>query len=122
MPAVSEIIYWTGMVAVAVNALTGVLETEGKRMDLVGAILVGLVAALGGGTLRDILANEVPLVMRPGTLYATASWAGALLLILLLELGAGEGAATAAAGVTVFVMGVAAIRFRLTLPIFSSKK
>jgi uncharacterized membrane protein YeiH len=45
---------------------------------------VAMAASLGGGVLRDVLVNEVPLVMRPGTLYATAPWCGALVLVLRL--------------------------------------
>ena len=53
--APQDLIYWVGMAAVAVTAVTAVLETEDKGMDLVGAIIVGLAAGLGGGTLRDLL-------------------------------------------------------------------
>lgn len=52
------LIYWVGLVAVAVNALTGVLDAGRKQMDLVGAILVGVATALGGGTLRDLLLDR----------------------------------------------------------------
>jgi hypothetical protein len=43
--------------------------------------LLAVITGVVGGMLRDILVNEVPLVMRPGTLYATASWLGALTLL-----------------------------------------
>jgi len=46
--------------AVAVCAISGVLAGSGKRVDLFGVIVLGLVTALGGGTLRDvILGNPV---------------------------------------------------------------
>ncbi len=48
-------IYYIGMTAVAVNAITGVIEAGRKNIDLVGAITIALAAALGGGTLRDLL-------------------------------------------------------------------
>ena len=50
-----NLLYWIGLAAVAVNALTGVLDAGRKRMDLVGAVMVGMATALGGGTVRDIL-------------------------------------------------------------------
>jgi len=52
------LLYWIGLAAVAVNALTGVLDAGRKRMDLVGTVLVGIATALGGGTLRDILLDR----------------------------------------------------------------
>lgn len=52
------LIYWVGLVAVAVNALTGVLDAGRRQMDLVGAVLVGVATALGGGTIRDVLLDR----------------------------------------------------------------
>lgn len=52
------LLYWLGMAAVAVNALTGVLDSSRKNMDLIGALLVGIATALGGGTIRDLLLDR----------------------------------------------------------------
>ena len=52
------LLYWIGLVAVAVSALTGVLDAGRKRMDLVGAVMVGMATALGGGTVRDVLLDR----------------------------------------------------------------
>ena len=35
------LLYWIGLVAVAVSALTGVLDAGRKQMDIVGAVMVG---------------------------------------------------------------------------------
>ena len=46
--------------AVAVCAISGVLAGSGKRVDLFGVLVLGLVTALGGGTIRDVvLGNQV---------------------------------------------------------------
>ncbi|MGK2953303.1 MAG: trimeric intracellular cation channel family protein [Thiobacillus sp.] len=50
-----NLLYWAGMSAVAVNALTGVLDAGRKNMDLIGVTMVGTATALGGGTVRDVL-------------------------------------------------------------------
>lgn len=52
------LLYWVGMAAVAVYALTGVLDSARKRMDLIGALLVAVATALGGGTVRDLLLDR----------------------------------------------------------------
>lgn len=41
--------------AVAFGAATGVLAGRGKQIDLFGVIVLGLVTAMGGGTLRDLV-------------------------------------------------------------------
>ena len=52
------LLYWVGLAAVAVNAITGVLDSSRKQMDLIGALLVGIATALGGGTIRDLLLDR----------------------------------------------------------------
>ena len=37
---IDTLLYWTGMAAVAVSAVTGVLDSGRKQMDLIGALLV----------------------------------------------------------------------------------
>lgn len=44
-----------GLLGVAVCAVTGVLEAGRKQIDLFGVLVIALVAALAGGTLRDVL-------------------------------------------------------------------
>lgn len=43
--------------AVAVSALSGVLAARRKGLDLFGALVLALVTALGGGSVRDMLAG-----------------------------------------------------------------
>lgn len=53
-----SLLYWIGLAAVSVNALTGVLDAGRKQMDLVGVVMVGSATALGGGTVRDLLLDR----------------------------------------------------------------
>ena len=206
LPPPADLVYGLGLVAVAVNAASAVLETEDKNMDVVGAVIVGLAASLGGGSLRDmllsrpvfwygdgsyllcallavastfilarrmttrpglflipdavglalftvlgsrialdagvpwlaasllgvvtgvfggvlrdVLVNEVPLIMRPGTLYATASWCGALAMIAADRYGASDATGAAIGGVLVLALRLAAIRWGLSLPTYRSR-
>lgn len=47
--------------AVSFAALSGVVDARRKNLDLVGAYVVGLATAFGGGTLRDVLLERRPL-------------------------------------------------------------
>lgn len=53
--------------AVVFAALSGIVDARRKETDLVGAFVVGLLTAFGGGTLRDVLLERRPLfwVARP---------------------------------------------------------
>ncbi|MDX5151005.1 MAG: trimeric intracellular cation channel family protein [Acidiferrobacterales bacterium] len=44
--------------AVAVSAASGVLEAGKKRFDLFGMLLIAFAAALGGGSIRDVLLDR----------------------------------------------------------------
>ena len=46
--------------AVAVAAIGGVLAARGKEIDLFGALTLGIVTALGGGTLREAVLGAGP--------------------------------------------------------------
>ena len=54
----TDLLYWIGLAAVAVSALTGVIEAGRKRMDVIGVVMVGCATALGGGTVRDVLLDR----------------------------------------------------------------
>ncbi|WFN36233.1 TRIC cation channel family protein [Methanomicrobium antiquum] len=47
--------YFIGIIGIAVFAITGVLAGAKRGMDLFGIVVIALVTALGGGTLRDII-------------------------------------------------------------------
>jgi uncharacterized membrane protein YeiH len=56
---------------IALGALSGVLAARGRHIDLFGVLVLALVTALGGGTLRDLLAADAPVVWltNPAYLY-----------------------------------------------------
>lgn len=45
---------------VTVSAISGVLAARGKQVDMFGVLVLALVTALGGGTIRDLLLNHGP--------------------------------------------------------------
>lgn len=80
------------------------------------AALMGVVTAVCGGIIRDVLCNEIPLIFRT-EIYATASLAGALLMIALSQ-GAGlsHDAASVLAMLAIVAVRLAAIRWHIHLP------
>jgi uncharacterized membrane protein YeiH len=81
------------------------------------ALLMGTITGVAGGVVRDVLTAEIPLILRPGRLYATAALAGAALYVLLAGRGVSrEAAALAGMGATAGLR-LAAIFWRLELPV-----
>jgi len=64
-------------------SISGVLVALNKRMDPFGIFIIAFVTAVGGGTLRDILLNETPVIwMRDMTfIYVVAITATITILI-----------------------------------------
>ena len=83
------------------------------------AIFLGVVTGVGGGLMRDVLSGEIPLVFRKGIyLYATAAFCGAGLFVLLGRLLPGYAANRLIAAAAILLLRLAAIRWKLSLPMF----
>ena len=54
-----QINFWIGIIATVAFAVTGVLAIADRGVDLFGVMVLGVITAIGGGTLRDIIL-EVP--------------------------------------------------------------
>ncbi|MGE9271338.1 MAG: trimeric intracellular cation channel family protein [Verrucomicrobiales bacterium] len=79
---------WIEYVAVSACAVTAVLAADGKGMDLFGALVLALVTAVGGGTIRD-LCLDAPLFWIEQPLYlwtALAAAFGAFVLVRFVNL------------------------------------
>jgi uncharacterized membrane protein YeiH len=53
---------WLEHFAVGVSAISGVLAARGKKVDLFGVLVLALVTSFGGGTVRDLLIGDLPVV------------------------------------------------------------
>lgn len=51
---------------VSVGAITGVLAARGRQIDLFGVLVLALVTAFGGATVRDVLAGDLPVIWLRG--------------------------------------------------------
>lgn len=64
-------------------AISGIRLASGKNIDWFGAFVVGLVTAIGGGTLRDLLLDTTPAWMLDPKYIATT--AVALLVVIIFK-------------------------------------
>jgi uncharacterized membrane protein YeiH len=60
--------------------VTGTVTALNAGLSFAASALLGMLTGIGGGALRDVLAGEVPLVLRR-EIYALASLLGALIVI-----------------------------------------
>jgi uncharacterized membrane protein YeiH len=83
------------------------------------ALLMGTITGVAGGMFRDVLTGEIPMVLRPGRLYATAAIVGGGLYVLLAGQGISRDAAALAGMGATAGLRLAAIFWRLELPAVS---
>ncbi|OZB46630.1 MAG: hypothetical protein B7X60_07980, partial [Polynucleobacter sp. 39-45-136] len=50
-----QINFWIGMIATVAFAVTGVLAISDRGVDLFGVLVLGVITAIGGGTIRDMI-------------------------------------------------------------------
>jgi len=74
--------YWIELAAVAVCAVSGVLAASGRRFDLFGILVLAVVTALGGGTIRDICLGAYPIFWIRNPSYIATALAAAVLTII----------------------------------------
>lgn len=73
--------YLLDMIGVAVFAISGALAAGRRGLDLIGVVVLGVVTAIGGGTIRDVLLNRHPIFWLADPNYLIVITASALLTV-----------------------------------------
>ncbi|MFA5859375.1 MAG: trimeric intracellular cation channel family protein [Elusimicrobiota bacterium] len=73
------------LLGIAAFAVTGAMKAVEKEMDIFGVIVLAIITALGGGFIRDILMNRLPVSLNSPSYFA-AALAGGLVAIPAIQL------------------------------------
>lgn len=112
---------WFDAIGLAAYAVYGAAKAIGYGVPPLPAALMGVVTGCVGGIIRDVLAGEPSILMRP-ELYVTAAALAAGLYVVLRELGVDPWLAATVAAVAGFALRAAAIRWRLALPAYGGAR
>ena len=103
----------------AVGLGTFVVIGTGKGLDFhmgfIGSVMMGVMTATAGGMVRDILSNQVPLVLQK-EVYASACLTGGALFYLLEQGAVSRNISLPIAAMTVILVRLLAIRYDWSLP------
>ncbi len=102
----------------ALFTLLGINAAEAFTSSPVALVLMGTLTGSAGGATRDVLCNEVPLILQSGKLYATAAIAGASGYLALQHLGVAPSHAVYAGMLLVALLRFAALVLDLRLPVY----
>lgn len=116
-----EVLDWLDAFGLAAYAVFGAAKSLGLGVPPVPAMLMGVITACVGGIIRDVLAGQPSILMRP-ELYVTAAALASALFVGLSAFGAPSALAAPVAALAGFVLRGAAIRYRLRLPAYRGKR
>ena len=102
----------------AVATLSGTQLAFQENVAWYAAILLGVITAVTGGLLRDILCQLEPVLLHRETI-GTSSLMGAITFVALHQLSVADNLAAIIGGVVVMLTRVISIQFDLHLPKFS---
>lgn len=97
--------------------VVGISKSLDQGYSFTVCIIMGAITGCVGGMIRDILINEVPLVLRRD-IYALASIAGGLMYFLLYSLNIESGIIEFIAAGTVILIRLIAVKYKIHLPTF----
>lgn len=107
---------WADAVGLSLFCVTG----AEKALEVSGSVLIaaimGVVTGVAGGIIRDVICNEIPIVMRRGEIYATAAFIGAGAFCALIYAGVPETIAVWAAMASAFIARAGGIMRGWSLP------
>lgn len=89
----------------AIFAIAGTPKAMLYKMTPLVAVLLGTITAVGGGTIRDVLLNQIPNVLR-AEVYATAALLGSICMIAAIKLRLPSSYAATLGGVVCFLLRV----------------
>lgn len=105
---------WTDSLALGLYGIIGTQTALGSGLGIGPSVLVGIINAVGGGVVRDLLIHEEPMVFKPGNYYAASVAGGAALFALLtFRMGVDEFTAGIAGATTIVGLRAISIRYDL---------
>ncbi|MEU7383076.1 MULTISPECIES: trimeric intracellular cation channel family protein [unclassified Streptomyces] len=117
MERIQTAVYVFDAAGLGLFCVTGTTKAYAYGLNLTASATLGMATAVGGGVLRDVLANEVPSLLRwDRDLYAVPAIVGATTVVLCIHYDALNPFTSGLAVVTAFVLRLLAMRFHWRAP------
>ena len=78
-------LYSLGMFSIGIFAITSIISTQNKNIDIFSAIFLAAITALGGGTVRDVILGQYPVFWMQDMLYVWVSIGTALIAFFIVQ-------------------------------------
>ena len=112
---------WFDALALAVAVPAGVDFAISAGYGAIIVTMAGVITASAGGLMRDVISNEVPLVLKQGELYLTAAVGGAVAALAVAGLGGGRELALLACGAVTFALRAGSMTWGWKLSVYRKR-
>ena len=116
-----QVLVWADALGLSLFAALGTEICLQHNTGPLVAVMLGVTTAVTGGMIRDVICNEIPLILSR-EIYATAAFAASLAYVLADKLALGNNLALTFGVVTGFVIRGLAIVYNWSLPSFGATK
>lgn len=114
-------ILWLDAFALAVAVPAGVTAALATGQDWPVILVMAMVTGCMVGLLRDVVCNDVPLVLKQGELYVSCAFAGALCVVLAGLIGCEGGLVLFLCAVATFALWAGSTAFGWRLPVYRAR-
>lgn len=111
----SKTLFLFDTIGIGVFTLLGIQKGLTFHLHPFVALVMGMVSAVMGGVVRDVLTNEVPLIFKK-EIYASACLLGGIVYLVTHHFGLSEWFQFCATVLTVIIIRLLAVKFHLQLP------
>ncbi len=115
-----RLLIWLDAVGLAAYSVVGAAKGLALTGSPTVAIVTGMLTAVFGGILRDILAGEPSVLLRP-EIYISAALAGAAVFTTTMALSLPDMICFASGGLAAFVIRGGAIKYGWTFPVYKAR-
>lgn len=110
-----QAIVWPDALGLGLFAATGTQLALETGWPMLAAAVIGVVTAVFGGVLRDIVCNEVPMVFRDGKPYAICAFIGSWMYLLMRMYRIDENTALWSSAIVITALRLISYKFDLRI-------
>lgn len=112
---------WLDSFALSIAAAAGVGVALSMHQPSIIVVLMGMSTGCMGGLMRDVVCNEVPLVLKQGELYISCAMIGAIMAVVAIQFGLPVQPALLACAVGCWVLRAGSIAFGWHIPVYKGR-
>ncbi|KJD35742.1 membrane protein [Tamlana sedimentorum] len=103
-------------IGIGLYTLIGIEKGISANLHPIICIALGTITASFGGVIRDILCNEIPVIFRRETIYATTCILGGVVYFTLGQLPINNNIVYIVSGIVIIVTRLLSVKFKIALP------